>query len=150
MPCIVASVVGSFLKMRLLRKKFPQCTRRAARIQSRCVFMPSGQTLPTGELVPGRRPLAPPGECGRAFATRRERGAPCRVADSMNVRNKHWSPSEDAKLCDAAAKGLSLLQTALRLRRSQSAVKHRASALGVKLKRPTRLPQAEQLLPIQK
>jgi hypothetical protein len=120
----------------------------AARVQS--VRIPLGNLYLTDDWSHRRRPLAPPGECGRAFATRRERGAPCRVADSMNVRNKHWSPSEDAKLCDAAAKGLSLLQTALRLRRSQSAVKHRASALGVKLKRPTRLPQAEQLLPIQK
>jgi DNA-binding NarL/FixJ family response regulator len=59
--------------------------------------------------------------------------------------NGGWTPEHEAVLCELAAKGKTALQIGLRLRRSQSGIKKRASYLGLKLGRTRLLPYSERV-----
>jgi hypothetical protein len=61
----------------------------------------------------------------------------------MEARKKVWAGTDDAMLREAAAKGWTLMQTALRLRRTRLAVHRRAWALGLTFAKERRLPRSE-------
>ena len=61
----------------------------------------------------------------------------------MIRNNNFWTPTDCEALREAADRGLTLTQTALRLRRTKSAVGHRARILGITFVKPRRLPYAE-------
>lgn len=65
---------------------------------------------------------------------------------AMRTRiNDRWTVEEEMVLREMASQGKSRRQIALRLRRSESGVKKRAVALGLKLDRVKRLPFEERV-----
>jgi hypothetical protein len=58
----------------------------------------------------------------------------------VSLRNKRldWSPDDDEMLRRLAAEGVSRLQIALKLKRTEAAVRSRACKLGIRFKRKAR------------
>jgi len=93
----------------------------------------------------GRRHVFRRSRAGVPGACEQEQGVLQLVLTPMHShKSVMWKPEEDAVLRELAAKGKTALQVALRLRRSQSGVKRRASQLGIRLTgKRTRLPAQE-------
>jgi hypothetical protein len=61
---------------------------------------------------------------------------------------RSWTEDEDEALRKAAAEGVSLQRLAVRLKRPQVSIKHRAAALGIEIRPITRLPASEMQHPV--